>query len=339
MDVMVYATEDMDIALKSSQQLDHYQVKVNFATNRKPGNDDEYFSGLRSDHVSFGQADVSIPKGHKSGSVERPSIWKLQIRENRDKHIVIDSVTTCEKAAFIANLDQERKSSNQLLIFIHGFNVSFSDALYKSAQLKFDLRFAGPLVLFSWPSLGNVAKYTHDINNAEYASGFLKNLLIELKAMEFDEIYILAHSMGSRCLTMALRDLPDTIEQAYENLVLAAPDVDADHFEINLAKNIRRLAKNVTLYVSDSDVALKASRKVNGFRRLGDTTDGVSVLEGIHTIDVAGAGAGFLKHSYISEDNRIMDDLFSLLFNKLPPEKRRLQPKHTSDNKGYWTFF
>ena len=42
----------------------------------------------------------------------------------------------------------------QALIFVHGFNVSFDNALFRAAQIAYDLNFDGPGVSFSWPSRG-----------------------------------------------------------------------------------------------------------------------------------------------------------------------------------------
>lgn len=35
---------------------------------------------------------------------------------------------------------------------MHGFNVKFEEAVLRAAQIKYDLKFAGEVVLFSWPA-------------------------------------------------------------------------------------------------------------------------------------------------------------------------------------------
>jgi hypothetical protein len=54
-----------------------------------------------------------------------------------------------------------------VLLFIHGYNNSFKAAAQQAAQLKADLKFPGPVVLFSWPSLAEGGGYFTDKLNAE----------------------------------------------------------------------------------------------------------------------------------------------------------------------------
>ena len=45
------------------------------------------------------------------------------------------------------------------MVFIHGFNVPFEDAIYRTAQLAHDLDFDGAPILYSWPSRGTMLGY------------------------------------------------------------------------------------------------------------------------------------------------------------------------------------
>ena len=53
-------------------------------------------------------------------------------------------------------------SGEEVLVFVHGFNNSFSDAVQAGAQLKQGLEWAGPVIAFSWASWGQVVLYTED---------------------------------------------------------------------------------------------------------------------------------------------------------------------------------
>ena len=97
------------------------------------------------------------------------------------------------------------------------------------------------------------------------------------------------------------------------SLILAAPDVDAREFDV-LVGNIRHVAGRMTLYASDSDYALEASRKVHGGAfRAGDSRVRSSV-EGLQTVRVSGVSANDpLGHSYYGSNPVILTQLAQLL--------------------------
>ena len=49
-------------------------------------------------------------------------------------------------------LDAASVFPKQVFVFVHGFNVSFENALRRTAQIAYDLNFDGAPFLFSWPS-------------------------------------------------------------------------------------------------------------------------------------------------------------------------------------------
>lgn len=321
--------------------LAEYEVLVNFITNRKKSADEEtLYGGDSDDSIHYGTTVIRVPPTHKSGRVEKPKLWKLQLSENPDKHFTVSSIQEEDETTFFAGVKKQTEGVDQAIVFVHGFNVSFRNAIYKAAQLKFDLAFAGPMVLFSWPSKGKMTAYTHDITNAEYSSGKLSSTLEKLSLLGIKEIFLIGHSMGTRCLTMALKDLAGRTKPSIlaESLVLAAPDIDRRHFEENLAGSISTLIKSGVIYASENDKALFASKLVNGYRRLGDVDENIPVFDKIDTIDASGKGTDILKHSYITEDNRVIDDLYHFLFNKTPPAKRRLRDSRNLKDRIYWKF-
>ena len=60
---------------------------------------------------------------------------------------------------------------------MHGYNVSFDDAIFRTAQIAHDIVFDGPVVTFSWPSRGGTWDYVHDINTAKGSREGLRTLL------------------------------------------------------------------------------------------------------------------------------------------------------------------
>lgn len=342
-DAAIVSPSDRDIGgdLSDTDVLEKYEVVINFITNRKKSSDNkQLFSGERDEIVHYGKTVIQIPQSHKSGRVEKPSIWKLQFSENPDKHITLKTLQQESEEEFFNDIKGQAAGVSQAILFIHGFNVAFRAGIYKAAQLKFDLAFAGPMILFSWPSKGSVIRYTHDITNAEYASGKLSKAIERISALGIKEILLFGHSMGTRCLTMALKDLAARKASLpiFESLVLAAPDIDKKHFEENIVESILPLIKSGVIYISNTDKALAASKLINGYGRLGDVDGDVSVFNVIDTVDATDKGGDFLQHSYITEDNRVLDDLYHFLFNKKPPGKRRLRDFRNKNNKVFWKF-
>ena len=78
--------------------------------------------------------------------------------------------------------------------------------------------------------------------------------------------------MGNRGLTRALQTLvlerPD-LRGRFREIILAAPDVDAEVFRRDLVPALRQAGQRVTLYASSNDLALKASSEP-AFREMLD---------------------------------------------------------------------
>jgi esterase/lipase superfamily enzyme len=100
---------------------------------------------------------------------------------------------------------------------------------------------------------------------------------------EAKRIHIIAHSMGNRALVQALsqiaREHLGGDGPLFQNVILAAPDVDRRVFE-ELASAFRSEAVRVTLYASDSDKALAAAQTLQRFPRAGDANP-LLVVSGI----------------------------------------------------------
>lgn len=332
----------------SKQGKHKYEViRIFYATDREPiAGKRLTFSSRRNDSgdLSLGTCDVSIPQHHKLGNVERPSILRLEFRENPDKHFVIQSVTTKKVDEFYGEISQcvglsERKEA---FVFIHGFKVAFDDAVYRTAQISHDLQFRGAPILYSWPSNGKIYDYTPDINNndwtVDHLEAFLKDLVSKSGAKV---IHLIAHSMGNRALTSALKQMAATRtagDPEFNQIVLTAPDVDADIFT-RAVSTIRVLARKITLYASRHDLALKASKKKNGsYPRAGDCGKRVVVVPGVlDTIDASAVDTNFIGHFYYAENRSVVSDIFNLFdAGKDPGDRFGMRPVEVTP--PYWRF-
>jgi len=180
--------------------------------------------------------------------------------------------------------------------------------------------------LYSWPSKGGILPYDADENNAEWTEGDFAGFLLDfLQTSGTERVYLIAHSMGSRPVLRGLQQLVQThpeLATRVTELILAAPDIDADTFKGQIAPALEDAHVAGTLYVSSKDMALAASEKLHGsFPRLGDVSAGPVVVPNIDTIDVSLVDSGdFLGHGYFA--SKLLQDIYALMVNGTRPKGR-----------------
>jgi len=315
-------------------------VRVFFVTNREttgsPKRGDEFGYGCAL-RPAFGKVSVSIPVTHKKGNLEKPGFFENQ---NMQDHFVIGGdLEALNPDTFQSKLAQQLGpgSSRDLLVFIHGFNVTFEDALLRTAQLKYDLNFPGEIVLFTWPSRGSIFSYAADLDSAQTSGSPLAEFLASLAAGPWRRVHLLAHSMGGRVLLGGLVE-PTAPKNGIGQVVLVAADVRTDLFSQQFPK-FAALGEGKTSYVASKDLALWASSKlVNLSHRVGFLEKDPFVIDGMHTVDASTIDRGLLAHSYFSDIREVLDDLGYLFGNNLPVDQHtNLREKQIGARK-YWQF-
>jgi esterase/lipase superfamily enzyme len=310
-------------------------LRVFYATNRKaraqPVADDAHFGGERGTGLTYGAVNVTIPRSHKRGSLEAPSVLRLEFHADPQKHVMLQSLRVMDVNAWRAEIGKQAVALNNpgILVFIHGFNTSFADAARRAGQLAYDLNFAGSTVVFSWPSLNDIYKYTADEQNAEWSISDMKTVLGSLATIApGTPIYVIAHSMGNRVLTRGYKALLDEVPPgskapAFKQVVLAAPDLDADVFKREIAPFILGHGPRVTLYASSNDKALMASRDLHGgYHRLGESGADLVVIPNMDTVDASSVKTEFLGHGYFADSDTVVSDLKYLIHGSLKPQER-----------------
>jgi esterase/lipase superfamily enzyme len=307
---------------------------------------EDSFAGERDPNMTYGRAIVSIPKSHVIGNVERPKfrLIRLGVEPETDAdHFRIKDIAWLDRGALV---DQLKGGADSVLLFIHGYNVKFADALFKAAQIAFDANFAGTVLVFSWPSAGNLVKYDEDRESADFAVPHLtQTFRLLTDEIGKKNVYIVAHSMGNQVLVNAL--LESALSKAnltITELVMAAPDVDKDVFGTKLDQ-VRAVAKNVTVYASAVDKALLASGEKSFGTRLGYVgKNGPNIFAGIDVIDVTAVGDDMLglDHGTFSSSRAVLDDLGRLIrsLTHLPPDVRTPTLKFMPDKAHveYWLY-
>lgn len=250
-------------------------VNVLVATTRgKDASPGIMFNGLRSDAMAFADIQVSIPpdSARKVGEVQ----WPKQLPGDPAIDFVTKHTAIIDRKSALGLVhDQLRHSpKKQVLVFVHGFNNKFEDAVYRFAQIVHDSGTEAVPVLFTWPSKGSVLAYGYDKESSTYSRNQLEDVLAGLVAdPSVGEVSILAHSMGNWLLLESLRQMAirhGRIPPKIKNVLLAAPDVDIDIAREQIA-DMGPVKPNFTLFLSRSDKALALSKNVMGSTaRLGD---------------------------------------------------------------------
>jgi esterase/lipase superfamily enzyme len=193
------------------------------------------------------------------------------------------SANYIDKPGFTAALATLIKQTGRtkVLVFVHGFNTRFDDAVYRFAQITHDSKVAAIPVLFTWPSRGQtrLRAYTYDRESANYSRDAFENLLDLLASQaNVTEISVLAHSMGNWVTLEALRSRSIRAGRVAGNakvsklkdVMLVAPDVDVDVFRTQLDR-MGSARPRISLFISQDDRALSMSKVIwGGVSRLGD---------------------------------------------------------------------
>lgn len=305
---------------------------------------DSVVYGKEQGELQLGTCKVSIPKSHQAGQLESPSVVHWEFEEKPEDHVMLMEVKSKEEQEFfdMLKLRVEESPGRDLLIFIHGYNVTFEDAARRTAQITHDLDFKGAPVFFSWPSQGELLGYVTDRGNSFWTASHLKEFLLKVHQHSgAQSVHLIAHSMGNRAFGAAVESLAQDLQQnqkMFNEVILAAPDVDARVFQEKIAPSLTGLAQHVTLYASQNDLALMASRAVNGYPRAGDVGANILILHGIDTIDVTKIDTSLMGHAYYGDNTTVISDIYALMQNARMPTQRQWLRDISSPGGMYWYF-
>jgi esterase/lipase superfamily enzyme len=299
-------------------------IEVFVATNRNSkssffGCGDENFGVDVGDKLRFGACKINVPKNHNTGEINLGDN-----RQSSNDYFKVLSGKNLDEAALIKTLKEAKRP---VLIFVHGFNVKYNEAILRASGIAYDLKYQGPIVLFTWPSGSKGGFFEEKLMNKTYENNLasaqksiedFKNFLLKLKENDV-EINLMVHSMGHQVVLPALAKInqqkPNTI--FVNNLILNAPDFEVAQFR-NLTKNLKQISQNTTLYCSYNDKAMLASQTLNSNERLGACT----FSEDFDTINVSSADNSTLGlgHGYYSS-RAILTDVFQNLIG-IPASQR-----------------
>jgi esterase/lipase superfamily enzyme len=227
------------------------------------------FSGERGHGLAFADIAVSIPpdSARKIGEVQ----WPAAVPGDPAHDFVTLRADRLDLKQAIAAFDQRLRTgpTRHVLLFVHGYNTRFEEAVYRFAQIAHDAGAPVVPVLFTWPSRGKLFDYVYDRESATYSRDALEVVLQAMvKDANVGSISILAHSMGNFVAIEAIRQMAirnRALSPKIKDIMLAAPDIDVDVFRRDVAE-IEASARSVpiTLFVSQDDHALDLSRRLAG---------------------------------------------------------------------------
>ena len=329
----------------------HTLINVLYGTDRVPLDARDgraRYDNQGATSLSFGAATVSIPDRpiHVKGRLERPRWYRLDFRENPDKHVVIGSLEQLDEAQFVARARTARESDgskDEALLFIHGYNVGFEDSIRRAAQFAVDLEFPGLAIAYSWPSQNRLFGFAADANVSESSMFKLAEFIGLIRSqLGLTRLHIVAHSMGSRVLARALNQHALTTQTgpgagaALNQVVFAAPDIDPATFG-GFAKVFAKSCERCTLYTSAHDMALTASKWIYRRARAGAAAHAL-VEYGVEAIDASMIDESMLGHAYFSDNRVLLTDLSDLLSSGRGADNRFGLTAIAVGAHRYWQF-
>ncbi|WHO75454.1 alpha/beta hydrolase [Rhizobium sp. BT03] len=267
------------------------RVSVLAATNRTPDTVRGGFGSAWADSLTYEQYAFSVPPGRKGITIAYPTS-----RPDPERQFAVIGRKQLARDAFVEEALRSVQLDGTIGIFVHGYNYSYQEALYRTAQIAADAKLPGAPILFSWPSAAAVAGYVADRDAALASRSALDSLVTSLSGSgKVKRIILFGHSMGGFLVMETVRELKlqhrdDVVGKLA--VVLAAPDIDVDVFRSQL-KDIGPMPIPISLLVSKDDRALVASSFIAGERpRVGrlDINDPVieeaAVKERLRVIDI-----------------------------------------------------
>jgi esterase/lipase superfamily enzyme len=231
------------------------------------------------------------------------------------------------------------KSTRKILLFVHGFNTSFEDALKRTALIAVELQTPVIPMTYSWPSADSVMRYSLDEEMIRASNEAFTDFLKQIASDSPAEIVIVCHSMGAREVASALASLAkekfDT--KKLSRVVFVASDIFTTEFQSEWPSLASLKKIKYTFYASDSDLALTYSFLKHDAHRLGYVDANLWSPPGASTIDASNVDSilNTFGHSYI-ENPQLGADMGTWLTTGADPTHRGLLERPPTGSEIYF---
>jgi esterase/lipase superfamily enzyme len=313
-------------------------VPVLFATDRDGSSSRGYGGILRAGAPVFGIATITV----KGQGVRTDFInGTKRVNPSMLSRKTLQSAELSEKTfgTSLNNRTESGEPSRPILLFVHGYDVTFEDAITSGARLALDMRLPITPVVYTWASGGSPLSYLHDEDTVRVSTLNFTTFLYRLLTTQKRPVVIVAHSMGARIVTGALAELSrrNCACKALAKIVLAAPDLNV--MELNAQWSaLQQFGKNKwTIYASSNDIALTLSHIIHHYQRVGDPRPSLFISKGSDTVDASGASSALDSwgHSYVVGNPMVAADIGSWVAKDLLPGARGLDHKFQGDSEYY----
>lgn len=340
-------------------------VRVFYITNRAPilkQDGSISYGSERSHELIFGDVPVFGPDAETS-TVGNPEelgrfpatpydVIQTKNGAQRDPEVVARHLQAARDLKDELSRRVMATGRKEVIVFIHGYNNSFEDAVRSTAQLCSDL---GPqdftCVALTWPAGGTkgvLFGYNVDRESGEFSvTDVRKALRFISETPGLQEMHFLGHSRGTDVLASALKELSietyvskmPLASRKAGNVLLFAPDMDLDVAFSKLFTPMsdpgllrgRKADPNLawttgdihyTIYASDGDQALALSQFLFGSElRLGrfDVHNNPDLIRlAPHFARLADfisveGGEGIIGHSYFLSNPYVRADITALI--------------------------
>ena len=231
--------------------------------------------------LSFARFVVSVPPERERGSVT----WPGRDADPRTEFVTLEAARLRHGEAFVAAMDRELggTGNDEAIVFVHGYNNTFAEGLYRQAQLAQDFGLPATSVNFAWPSAAAWSGYPYDKESAIFATEGLSQTLDLVARSDVDDVVVACHSMGCFLVLETLRIKAlrggDAFLERLHAVVMFAPDINIDIFRERMHE-IGHPGIPIYIFASSGDQALQLSARLHGQQaRLGMITDPAALAD------------------------------------------------------------
>jgi len=317
---------------------------ISYVTDRKPGpvvNGNATYVGEYAGQVSYGLIKARVPQHNPTGTPLGTD--------------AIKKVESIPYPAFLKSL--QRQTAKSLLVWIHGYRLSFQGSAAYCAEIGRDLDIDTNALMFDWTTSESVMSYSRDVLQVQQSTKHLVDLLKTISnEVKPSKVIIIAHSLGCRLVCLALHELyndPDARNVRLDQVIFLVPNVDREEFDKNFKSELQTLVKRLTIYVASDDNLLLLGKLLYNVDSIGlpeqfspDTNlDEIQTflyyekqLPGkIDLVDVSFAKKDFLRKHRLFLERSVLEDLYWLIHDDYPAAKRHLLKYNGNKNPtDYW---
>ena len=322
----------------------NFKEIIAYVTDRKAGptvDGNATYVGQYAGQVSYGVITVQVPEHHPAGSpIDATAIKKVE---------------SIPYAAFLKLLQDQ--SEKPLVIWIHGYRLSFPVSTTYCAEIARDLDIDANVLTFDWASNESTFGYNQDVLQISQSTNHLVDLLETINnQVKPAKIIIIGHSLGCRLVCLALQQLysnPNSRNLKLDHVIFLAPNVDREEFNQNFKSGLQALVNRLTIYVASDDNVLLLGKLLYNVDSIGlpEQFSPATNLDEIQTflyyekqlpgkidlVDVSFSKKDFLRKHRLFLERPVLEDLFWLIHEDNPAAQRHLlKYKNAQNATDYW---